>query len=98
MEDKQRLENAQRQETILKEKEERLQKVAQEKQELETQLEQVNDRITKIENEGGTQTERQNEIDRLKREKAKTKRDIERERLCKSYKRTTKSDGRRGTP
>ena len=45
--------------------------------ELRNQLDQINQRITKIENEGGTVLERQNETDRLKRQAEKLKRDIE---------------------
>ena len=42
----------------------------------ENKLEQINQRIENLENEGGTVMERQNETDRLKRQAAKLKRDI----------------------
>ena len=45
--------------------------------ELRNQLDQINQRITKIENEGGTVLERKNETGRLKRQAEKKKRDIE---------------------
>ena len=63
--------------------------MAQEKQEKEAQLEQVNQRITNIESEGGTQIERENEIDRLKRQKTKIERDIEEAK--KTYKKPRKN-------
>ena len=73
----QRLKEAKQLEKTLNETAAKQQQVAQEKQAKEAQLEQLNQRIANIENEGGTVIERQNEIDRLKRQKAKIERDIE---------------------
>ena len=72
----QRVKEAQRLEKILNETAAKQQQAVQEKQAKESQLEQINQRIANIENEGGTVIERQNETDRLKREKAKLERDI----------------------
>ena len=73
----QRLKKAKQLEKTLNETGAKQQEAAQEKQAKEAELEQINQRITNIENEGGTVIERQNEIDRLKRQKAKIERDIE---------------------
>ena len=57
----------------------------------ENELEQINQRIANLENEGGTVLERQNETDRLKRQAAKLKRDIkEAKDKEKEYAHTTK--------
>ena len=73
---KQRVTEAQQLEARLNAQAEKQEQEAQERQRLETQFEQINQRITNMENEGGTEMERQIEIDRLKRESAKLKRDI----------------------
>ena len=72
-----KVKEAQRLEKTLNETAAKQQQAAQEKQANEAQLEQINQRIANIENEGGTVIERQNEIDTLKRQKAKIERDIE---------------------
>ena len=90
-ENKKRLIEAERQEKILKEKNKKLQKATQEQQKLETELEKINTSLTEIENEGGTQLEKQNEIDRLKREKSRFERDIEEaKKKSKEYEKATK--------
>ena len=92
---KQRLKEAQRLEKTLNETEAKQQQAAQEKQAKEAQLEQINRRITNMENEGGTVIERQNEIDRLKRQKSKLERDIEEEKeKNKEYGKTIKERGK----
>ena len=73
----QRVKEAQRLEKTLNETAAKQQQAVQEKQAKESQLEQINQRIANIENEGGIVIERQNEIDRLKRQKVKLERDIE---------------------
>ena len=63
----------------------------QERQRLETQLEQINQRLANMEDEGGTTMERQMETDRLKRESAKLARDIkEAKKQEKEYAQTAK--------
>ena len=74
---KQRVTEAQQLEIRLNAQAKKQEQEAQKKQQLETQLEQTNQRIANIENEEGTEMEKQMEIDRLKRESAKLKRDIE---------------------
>ena len=71
------MKEAQRLEKTLNETAAKQQQAAQEKQAKEAQLEQINQRITNIANEGGTVIERQNQLDRLKRQKAKIERNIE---------------------
>ena len=72
-----RLKEAQNLERTINETAAKQQQVDQEKQAKEAELEQINQRITNMENEGGTVMERQIEIDRLKRQKAKLEKDIE---------------------
>ena len=79
-ETKRRLSEAQVLKDHLDKQTERKEQEVQELQQLETQLEQINERIDNMENEGGTMMERQMELDRLRREKAKLKRDIEAEK------------------
>ena len=74
---KRRIAEAQVLEDHLNKQAERQQQEVQELQQLETQLNQTNERIDNMENEGGTMMERQMELDRLRRESAKLKRDIE---------------------
>ena len=74
---KRRIAEAQVLEDHLNKQAERQQQEVQELQQLETQLDQTNERIDNMENEGGTMMERQMELDRLIRESAKLKRDIE---------------------
>ena len=73
----QRLKEAEQQEQHFNKTVERQQQALRGVVELRNQLDQINQRITKIENEGGTVLERQNETDRLKRQAEKLKRDIE---------------------
>ena len=73
----QRLKEAEQQEQRFNKTVERQQQALRGVVELRNQLDQINQRITKIENEGGTVLERQNETDRLKRQAEKLKRDIE---------------------
>ena len=73
----QRLKEAEQQEQRLNKTVERQHQELREVVERRNQLEQINQRITKIVNEGGTVLERQNETDRLKRQAEKLKRDIE---------------------
>ena len=73
----QRLKEAEQQEQRFNKTVERQQQALRGVVELRNQLDQINQRITKIENEGGTVSERQNETDRLKRQSEKLKRDIE---------------------
>ena len=88
---KQRVTEAQQLETRLNAQAEKQEQEAQERQRLETQLEQINQRIANMENEGGTEMEKQIEIDRLKRESAKLKRDIKEAKTAeKGYAQTTK--------
>ena len=72
-----RLDEAQQAETRLNAQAQKQEQETQERQRLETQLDQINQRIDNMVNEGGTERERQMETDRLKRESAKLKRDIE---------------------
>ena len=73
----QRLKEAEQQEQRFNKTVERQHQALRGVLELRNQLDQINQRITKIENEGGTVLERQNETDRLKRQAEKLKRDIE---------------------
>ena len=73
----QRLKEAEQQEQLFNKTVERQQQALRGVVELRNQLDQINQRITTIENEGGTVLERQNETDRLKRQAEKLKRDIE---------------------
>ena len=67
------------------------QQEAQERQRLETQLEQINQRIDNMHHEGGTEMERKMETDRLKRESDKLKRDIKAAKAAeKGYAQTAK--------
>ena len=72
----QRLTEARQVEARLDAQAKKQEQATQERQKLEHQLEQINQRIDNMEKEGGTVMERQMEIDRLKRESAKLKRDI----------------------
>ena len=72
----QRLKAAQQQEQSFNAAVEKQQQALQERQVKENEIEQINQRIANLENEGGTALERQNETDRLKRQAAKLKRDI----------------------
>ena len=72
-----RLDEAQQAEARLDAQAEKQEQAAQERQRKETKLEQINQRIENRVNEGGTEMERQMEIDRLKREKAKLTREID---------------------
>ena len=74
-----RVREAQILEDHLNKQAEREQQEEQGRKQLETQLVQINDRIEKMENEGGTMIERQIEIDRLRRESDKLKRDIKKQ-------------------
>ena len=71
-----RLDEAQQAEARLNAQAQKQEQETQERQRLETQLEQINQRIDNMENEGGTTMEREMETDRLKRESEKLKRDI----------------------
>ena len=87
----QRLKEAQQQEQSFNAAVEKQQQALQERQVKENELEQINQRIANLENEGGTLLERQNESDRLKRQAAKLKRDIkEAKDKEKEYAHTTK--------
>ena len=72
----QRLKEAQQQEQSFNAIVEKQQQASQEKRKKENELEQINQRLANLENEGGTLLERQNETDRLNRQAAKLKRDI----------------------
>ena len=72
----QRIKEAKQQEQSFNTTVEKQQQALQERQVKENELEQINQRIANMENEGGTLMERQNEIDRLNRQAAKLKRDI----------------------
>ena len=86
-----RLDEAQQAEARLNAQAQKQEQEAQERQRLETQLEQINQRIDNMVNEGGTERERQMEADRLKRESAKLKRDIDAaKKLEKGYAQTAK--------
>ena len=73
----QRIKEAQQLEASLNAQVEQHKQEAQELKQLEAQLEQIHQRIDKKEQEGGTLMERQMETDRLKRQSARLKRDIE---------------------
>ena len=86
-----RLDEAQQAEARLNAQAQKQEQETQERQRLETQLEQINQRIDNMVNEGGTERERQMETDRLKRESAKLKRDIDAaKKLEKGYAQTAK--------
>ena len=86
-----RLDEAQQAEVRLNAQAQKQEQETQERQRLETQLEQINQRIDNMVNEGGTEMERQMETDRLKRESAKLKRDIDAaKKLEKGYAKTAK--------
>ena len=88
---KQRVTEAQQLETRLNAQVEKQEQETQERQRLETQLEQINQRIANMEKEGGTEMEKQIETDRLKRESTKLKRDIKEAKTAeKGYAQTTK--------
>ena len=87
----QRLDEAQQAEARLNAQAQKQEQEAQERQRLETQLEQINQRIDNMENEGGTTMEREMETDRLKRESEKLKREIkEAKKQEKEYAQTAK--------
>ena len=86
-----RLDEAQQAEARLNAQAQKQEQEAQERQRLETQLEQINQRLANMEDEGGTTMERQMETDRLKRESAKLTRDIkEAKKQEKEYAQTAK--------
>ena len=86
-----RLDEAQQAEARLNTQAQKQEQEAQERQRLETQLDQINQRIDNMVNEGGPERERQMETDRLKRESAKLKRDIDAaKKLEKGYAQTAK--------
>ena len=86
-----RLDEAQQAEARLNAQAQKQEQEAQERQRLETQLDQINQRIDNMVNEGGPERERQMETDRLKRESAKLKRDIDAaKKLEKGYAQTAK--------
>ena len=86
-----RLDEAQQAEARLNAQAQKQEQETQERQRLETQLEQINQRIDNMENEGGTTMEREMETDRLKRESEKLKRDIkEAKKQEKEYAQTAK--------
>ena len=87
----QRVAEAQQLENRLNEQTAKQQQEAQERQRLETQLEQINQRIDNMQHEGGTEMERQMETDRLKRESDKLKREIKEAKAAeKGYAQTAK--------
>ena len=84
---KQRITEAQQLEDRLNTQAEKQEQAAQERQRGETKLEQINQRIANMEKEGGTEME----TDRLKRESAKLKREIEESKTAeKGHARTAK--------
>ena len=86
-----RLDEAQQAEARLNAQAQKQEQETQERQRLETQLEQINQRLANMEDEGGTTMERQMETDRLKRESAKLTRDIkEAKKQEKEYAQTAK--------
>ena len=88
---KRRVKEAQQFEARLNAQAEKQEQEAQERQRLETQLEQINQRIANMEKEGGTEMEKQIETDRLKRESTKLKRDIKEAKTAeKGYAQTAK--------
>ena len=87
-----RLDEAQQAEVRLNAQAQKEEQETQKRQRLETQYEQINQRIDNMVNEGGTEMERQMETDRLKRESAKLKREIkEAKKLEKGYAQTAKA-------
>ena len=87
----QRVTEAQQLENRLNEEAAKQQQEAQERQRLENQLEQINQRIDNMQHEGGTEMERKMETDRLKRESEKLKRDIKEAKAAeKGYAQTAK--------
>ena len=72
----QKLKEAKQEEKLLNETIAKNQQTSQQLQAKEAELEQINQRIEIIKNEGGTQMEIENETDSLKRRKAKLERDI----------------------
>ena len=72
-----RIDEAQQAEARLNAQAQKKEQEAQERQRAETQLEQINQRLENMVNEGGTEMERQMETDRLKRERAKLIRNID---------------------
>ena len=90
-----RLDEAQQTEVRLNTEEQKQEQEAQKRHRLETQLEQINQRLENKVNEGGTEMERQMETDRLKRERAKLKRDIDAaKKREKGYAQTAKEQGK----
>ena len=86
-----RLDEAQQAEVRLNAQAQKQEQETQERQRLETQLDQINQRIDNMVNEGGSTMERQMETDRLKRESAKLTRDIkEAKKQEKEYAQTAK--------
>ena len=86
-----RLDEAQQAEARLNAQAQKQEQETKERQRLENQLEQINQRIDNMANEGGTTLERQMETDRLKRESEKLKRDIkEAKKQEKEYAQTAK--------
>ena len=87
----QRVTEAQQLEDRLNAQAQKQERETQERQRLETQLEQINQRIANMEKEGGTEMEKQMETDRLKRASEKLKRDIkEAKKQEKEYAQTAK--------
>ena len=74
---KERRDAAERQVKINTKTQQQLAKDREELQRLENEQEQANIRLENMEKEGGTQTEMENERDRIKRQKANRKREIE---------------------
>ena len=86
-----RIDEAQQLEARLNAQAQKQEQETQERQRLETQLEQINQRLANMEDEGGTTMERKMETDRLKRESAKLTRDIkEAKKQEKEYVQTAK--------
>ena len=86
-----RIDEAQQLEARLNAQAQKQEQETQERQRLETQLEQINQRLANMEDEGGTTMERKMETDRLKRESAKLVRDIkEAKKQEKEYAQTAK--------
>ena len=87
----QRVTEAQQLENRLNKQATKQQQEAQERQRLENQLEQINQRIDNMQHEGGTEMERKMETDRLKRQSEKLKRDIKEAKAAeKGYAQTAK--------
>ena len=88
---KERAGTAKRQEQINAKTQHQLAKDREELQRLENEQEQANIRLQNMENEGGTQIEMENERDRIKRQTANRKRDIEEtEKNIKDYEKLSK--------